>query len=155
AASIFNVLAGAADELASVRFFDSQNFANLKILVIERLAENVRGTFRGRELFKEHKNRELQSFAPLGAAARSGAPGHRFGKPRSNISFAAHARTLRGVDAQTRGCRGEVRGRIQNYAALGGLPPQPNVLDNIFRFGNASEHAISNSKKTRTYADKC
>ena len=45
--------------------------------------------------------------------------------------------------------------RILDHAAIGSLPPQPGVLDDIFRLGGASEYPARNPKEPRTHLEKC
>jgi hypothetical protein len=42
-----------------------QDVGDLAVGIIERFAQNICGTFCGREFLKQHQNRKLQRFAAL------------------------------------------------------------------------------------------
>src|SRR5260370_41128280 len=79
---------------------------------------------------------------------------HRFGKPRANVGVSPRLGALGEIDTHSRSCRGQECRRVLNHAAIGSLPPQPNVLNYILSLGRASEHAVGNAEQTRTHSGK-
>ena len=57
--------------------------------VIECFAQNICGTFCGREFLKQYKDRKFECFTPLRTDSRIATGVHRFGKPGPDVSFAA------------------------------------------------------------------
>ena len=139
-------------ELARIRFFKFEDFGNLSVGVIERFAKNISGSFRGRKPLEQQQDGELQSLTAHGSRVRVAAGIHRLGVLRPGVHLAARMRGLSGVEGQPRGCRGEEREGIEDRTAIGGLPPHPDILDDILGLGCAAKNAASNPVEAGTGA---
>src|SRR4030095_11301580 len=81
APAVGDTLASARCKLPSVCFFQSEDVRDLAICVVERLAKNVHGSFRGREALLQHLKRGPQRFAPFRSRSGVGAGVHWFPNP--------------------------------------------------------------------------
>ena len=56
---------------------------------------------------------------------------------------------LEDVDRESRGRGNEERQRISDRAPISGLPPNPDVLDDVLGLSRAAQHPIRNAKQAR------
>ena len=93
-AAICDVFTGAGDELADVCFLHLQYVRDLVVGIIECFAQNICGTFCGREFLEEQQDRKLQCFTALRTYSGIAAGVHWFGKPGPDVGFAARVSGL-------------------------------------------------------------
>jgi hypothetical protein len=66
----------------------------------------------------------------------------RLRKARPDISFVPRTGGLGKIDSQPGRHCGEECGRVQSHAAIGGLPPKPDILHNVLGFSRTCEDAV-------------
>jgi len=64
------------------------------------------------------------------------------------------ARGLQGIEAEAGGGRRQECGRIDHRAAIGHLPPQPGLLNDVFGLRATAEHAIRDAEQPASYRDE-
>ena len=140
------------DELPRVGFFDPKDGRNLPVWIVERLSKHVRGALGWRKLLQQKQHRRVQRLASFGPQARIAGGVDRLRQPGACTGLSARASGLEHVDRQSRGRGNEERQRIPDRAAIGGLPPNPDVLDDVLGLSCAAQHPIGDGEQTRTDA---
>jgi hypothetical protein len=64
------------------------------------------------------------------------------------------ARGLQGIEAEAGGGRRQECGRIDDCAAIGHLPPQPGLLNDVFGLRATAEHAVRDAEQPASYRDE-
>ncbi len=136
------------DKLACVSLAQVKDARDPPISIAERFAENVGGSFRGPEFFKQQEDGTLQGFIPFRFRSRVAAAVHAFREPRPDAGFAADPRGPGKVDGQSLRRGHQESGRVTDDTAIRGLPPQPHVLHNVLGLGRASHDPTGNTAQT-------
>jgi hypothetical protein len=149
------MLPRSGDDLPRVGFFDPKDVCNLAVGIVEGLSKYVRRALGWRELLQQKQNREVQRLAPLDPQARIGAGVDRLRQPWAYIGVSARASGLEHVDRESRGRRDQEGQRIADRAPISGLPPNPDVLDDVLGLRRATQHPIRNAKQPRPGTQEC
>jgi hypothetical protein len=94
------------------------------------------------------KKRERERFGKFDRVGH-GRPDKGFGEPGSCIQFAFTVRGFEGVEREPRDDGGQVRFRRKNFSRRRLMPPKVTVLEDIFRVGTRTHHAIGERKELR------
>jgi hypothetical protein len=65
------------------------------------------------------------------------------------MGLSARAGGLKHVDRESRGRRNQEGQRIADRGPISGLPPNPDVLDDILGLRRAAQHPVRNAKQAR------
>jgi len=115
--------------------------------------QQERGAFVGSEPFQQQQKGDRQIVGEFELPRRvvvlgfRGAPGFR--QPRTDVGFAARFAGAQRVDAQARHRGAEPGAGFADFFACRAMPAQVGLLNEIFRFGNGTEHAIAKSDEAR------
>lgn len=155
AAKAGNVLPGARHHLARVGLSEPQDVRNLAVGIVERLPEDVRRSFGGRQLLHQYQEAQLQRLTSFHCRPGIGAGVDRFQQPGPDGRLPPRACGLHDVDRHAPRRRCEERGGVANQAAVYRLPAQPDVLHKVLGLGRAAKHAAGDPDETRTHAEEC
>jgi hypothetical protein len=142
-----DVVPGSSHHLPRIGLFEPKEIRDITVWIVERFPKDVRGSFGGRQLFQQQENATRQCLTSFRFQPRVGAGVDWFGQPGSDVVLSARARGLQDVDRESRGRGNEERQRIADRAPIRGLPPNPDVLDDVLGLRRAAQHAIRNAKQ--------
>jgi hypothetical protein len=151
-AAMSDALPGASHQLPRVCLSKPKDVRDVTVCIVERLPKDVRGAFGARQPFQQQQNPTRQGLAPFRSQPGVGARIDRLRHPGSDARLPARACRLHDVDRQSCRRRHEECRSIPNQAAIGHLPPYPDVLHNILGFGCAAQHPVGDAEKPGTYA---
>src|SRR5262245_7256412 len=117
-----DVLPRAGDDLPCVSLCKSKDVSNVAVRVVERLPEDVGGSFSGRQPFQEHPNATGQGLFSLRGDPRIAARVHWFRLAGPDAQFPSCARRLEDVDRQSGRRRREECAGVTDSGAIGHLP---------------------------------
>lgn len=139
---------GPARELAAGRGRRLQHIADLGVIVIERLAQNVRRPLARTETLEHQQHRHSHVVGALEVGARVlRNDNNRLGKPRSLIGRALALCGAQAIDAKARaGSHEPGFGRPDVFVDF--HPAQIEVLHRVFRVANRAQHAVGEFEET-------
>lgn len=142
------------DQLSRIGFFDVEDTRNLPVWTVERLAQHVGRALRRLERLDQEPNRAIERFHSIGFPCWIGTRIDRFVEPFADRGFSPGASRLQHVEGEPRGRRDQERRRILHRTAIGGLPPDPDVLHDVLGLGRAPEDAVGDAEKAGTHGQK-
>ena len=142
------VLSRPAEQLARRRLGGLQDVGDPLVGVVQRLAQHVRGALGGRELLEQDEDRVLQRLAALGAERRVVLGVDGFRQPGADVRLPARVGRLQDVDRQAGGDRRKERSRLEDALAVGGLPADPDLLEDVLRIRDRAEHPVGDAEQS-------
>jgi hypothetical protein len=148
------VLAGASHGLSRIDHTKMEELGDLLVRIAECLTQHVDGSFGRRQFLHQHENRHFNRISSFSLYLRADAAVHRLREPRAGMCFVASPGGLGDVDGKPSGCRRQERRRVQDDRTVRALPPQPDVLHDVFGLAHASKDSVCDLEEPGSRADE-
>ncbi|CAG6392044.1 hypothetical protein SCOCK_150016 [Actinacidiphila cocklensis] len=139
--------AGTCHQLPRVGLAGLQDLGDAAVRIVEGLPQHVGGALHGIQLLQEEQDRQVECLGPLRAQVRIRRRVNGLGKPGARIRLAPYPGGLGHVDRQPDGDRREKGGRFVDPGAIGALPAQPRLLDDILGLHRTAEYAVGDAEE--------